>query len=224
MTYKKFINPYSTLGEELNAGLEAIRDIVISTDSFTDVNNAVCNYIGRGRLVESDLTDKEALSILPNAYNAFINLEYGNYNELQYNFIDALYCTIKENHIGSIGLILEDFESIVAQKIPSNEQYPLLIATSFAKVSNEYWQSNISTGSPWAPILSTTEYVNYLYVQHIVLATIQSVLYSLCERKPMSVIKGMDDNENIVFTTALISALGMNAGYMKFKWVPFIKI
>jgi hypothetical protein len=222
---ENFKNPYSELGVAHTEGLDYVIKNIPANPKLEDINQIVCKFVQKKmNYSESTISNMELYSVIPHTYNAFINSDFGSFNLRQYDMIDIIYLWIKENPIEQIEQVIIDFESNVMKHLMMKEQLPLLLCSSIAKSSNNYWQTRIYKPDGWEKFFYSEVFINRSNIPFWVLASIQSTLFSSCFGKSTYIIQDPPQIAGPLFATTLTASIGITAGLVIFKWTPLIKL
>jgi hypothetical protein len=223
----KVINPYPFLGTKHNEALDFIITNLPANPTFENLNEVLSNALFTPD-PQYPITNGFATlafgSILPNAYNAYVNGgaedegrgTKGNipYTEKQQAIITHLLNGIHHVPVESIREFLTGVEErIVSGGLSYEEQTPLFIATAAGRSDFEYWMNQISNpGTLWAAYFNAEYTVNYLHIASVVSAAMQGALFTYGLVKPPQL-------QPLDVYTALVGSVGLASGKVVFGWV-----
>jgi hypothetical protein len=234
----KVINPYAFIGTKHKETLDFIGNNLPVDPTFEQLNEVLVAgsfTADPDHLTISGFAATFAATILPNAYNGYVNgnqLTIGNsqlgvitgaagtsvrsntpYTETQQKLIDQLLRGISSVSLGDLVTFLEQQEeNIVKSGLTYEEQLPLFLAIACAKADAEYWYNQITTPGIWAAYFDANPAINYLYLPGVVSASVQGVLltYGLMKKPEIGLLD---------VYVSLIGATGLAAGKVVFGWL-----
>ena len=220
-------NPYSKLGATWFPG--GLNDIIAGSHSSLDeINATICTHVRTELgISSSNLSDEELQSIVPHAVNAYINGDMGNFNPQQLQFFNILISGIKNSSYTSISDFIDEFEVRVTEELSMQDQIPLLFATTIAKNSFSYWNTqidNYSVPSSWHDVLNSDEYKNRSNVSKWVIASVQATMFAYGKGFSEYGITNSPQVAGPSMVTVLAAALGVTAGLVLFAWQPKLKL
>jgi hypothetical protein len=220
----KVINPYAFLGTQHKEALDFIGTNLPPDPTFEQLNELL--------IADAITTDPDhptisgfaamfAATILPNAYNGYVNRHTkGNavFTEKQQKAITELLEGLEQVAPAEIGdFLAQAEEDIVKRGLTYEEQLPLFIAVAIAKADFEYWDAHITTPGVWAVYIDANPAISYMYLAGIVTSSIQGVLltYGLMKKPEIQLLD---------IYISLIGATGLAAGKVVFGWMGEVVI
>jgi len=222
-----FFNPNKKLGDTwFRNALDAI--IAGSHGNMDELNSTICTSVRTDcGISSSNLSDEELQSIVPHAVNAYINGDMGNFNPQQQELFYILISGIRNSSYTSIPDFIDEFEEKVTEELSMEEQIPLLFATTIAKNSFSYWNTqidNYSVPSSWHDVLNSDEYKNRSNVSKWVIASVQATMFAYGKGFSEYGITNSPQVAGPSMVTVLAAALGVTAGLVLFAWQPKLKL
>jgi hypothetical protein len=233
----KYVNPYSFIGANYNAGMDAIAAALAPlypNQTLDDLVNAVYNYVEGAYFPtppDSLLIVQTLKSNIYAAINGYLNVQSGAYmqfNSEQMHFVfqlleGAIDCKNPEDlrrHIMDVE------ERITISDLSATEQMPLLYATEIGKTAYSYWANIISMPPPannWTNFITsfTPAIVKFpFWVASSMEGTLIALsMYARRDERLSEIQLMLKLTENIGgnIVQALFGALGVGAGKVVFK-------
>ena len=233
----KAINPYNAVVQKHKDALDFIATNLPADPTFDNLNEVLVNSIFSPTPDEGGLGDLISIfvgTVLPNAYNGYVNSgqfavnnkqstaiestigSYVKYTDSQLLIISKLLDGIKAVPVENIGDYIVGMEAeIAAARLSYVEQAPLFLCTASAKADYDYWFAQINNpGSLWASYLNNDLAINYLHIGGWVQASTLGALLTYGMIKPPEI-------QLLDVMSGVVGSIGLVAGKVVFGWVGF---
>jgi hypothetical protein len=229
MAQQKTVNPYSIIGTQVMAALDAIIAALPPSPTVDDLITQVYNYVKP--IYYPTATQQITIELKSVAYNVINSYQNnlvlsGNamFNGKQAPFLQML---IGQGAVlttpDSFADRLADIEdNIGISDLTINDQTPLFLATTTGNGAYNYWIAQIDAGSPtWGAYLSQNPGQNYMNVLQWSLAAMNGALAGY-GATPSGMIQPTTEMVTTKMVSALIGAITATAGRIIFNWTPRI--
>ncbi len=239
----KIINPYPFVGEKHKEALDFIIANLPANPEFDQLNEILVAAIfpdDPANPVTSSIIGISLRTVLPNAYNGYVNgsqmtvngsqltadnvemasairhLSSSNtrYSEKQLHIINYMLDGIHRVPVESIKEFMESAgEKIVSSGLTFEEEAPLIMAAASAISDHEYWMAQLANpgSASWVVYLNTDPAINYMHVAGWVEAAFQGALLSYGMIKPPQI-------QFADMLSSMVGSVGLAAGKVVFGW------
>jgi hypothetical protein len=229
MIYRTF-NPYTTIGIQHTAGMDAIAAVFAPAGVPTNINFAIeiAKYVGGiyypplPLSVKLNIQIQSTVAYTLNGYsNSIIKLDSGGYatNLGQLYFVQKLLTSVVKSPINEIQDVILDIEdNITKSDLSFDEQVPLLMAAEVGKQNIAYWLPKIATPGDWTIFFDSNRSINTSNIPYWVAASMEGTLLMAKRSTTYPLIDGSTvPNAGVDLAAALSGSIAAGAGKVLYR-------
>lgn len=232
----KTVNPYSEVGDQHVAGLDAIAASfgptgVPTMDAFAQ---EIAKQVGTRYYPATPVPTNirvELNSLTGHAINGYTNslikTDAAGYttNTVQFYFVHKMLKSIMYMPINEISDAIVDIEDNITRTegLSNEDQVPLLLATQIGKRNIEYWLPKIATPGDWAAFFDSNDAINTTNIPYWVAASMEGTLLLANRSRTYGLIDANSTpNPGVDIASALAGSLATGAGKVIFRMIKRI--